>query len=98
MESGNVNEVINIFNKMYNISKDPKIKKDIAEIYWHKQNDLKKAYELYKKIEKYFINDIDFLWLMSDLYKDMADFYHQTLYMQKAIKLEIEKNPNLEEI
>ena len=64
-------EAINIYNQMYNFTRNPIYKKNIAEIYCLNLNDNDKALEVCNSIYDYAINNAQFCRLYAKIYVEI---------------------------
>lgn len=88
MAQGNYMEAINTYKQMYMLTKDNLYRIYIADIVLKGFNNPRKSLELYKQLEPYMGNDLNFLYGISDVYFVLNDYYNQVLYLSKALNIQ----------
>ena len=84
----NFEKAIEIYEKLYKLTKDLDFKKIITEIYFNEFNGIEKGLEYYKQCENEFADCARFYWIFSELYKNLGDYYSQVYCIQKAVEIE----------
>lgn len=82
-------EAIKIYNQMYNFTRNPIYKKNIAEIYCLNLGDYDKALETFNSIHTYAINNSQFCRLYAKIYAYKSDVENSVLYNKKADELDM---------
>ena len=75
---------------MFNFSRNPLYKQQIANIKYQIFNEIEESYLIYKELEEPMTNDKNFWWQFSDIYKAKNDIYNQVLCIKNALDLEEE--------
>ncbi|MBO5447434.1 hypothetical protein J6A34_08005 [bacterium] len=82
-------EAINIYNQMYNFTRNPIYKKNIAEIYCLNLNDNAKALEVCNSIYDYAINNAQFCRLYAKIYSFKSDVEKALSFNKMADELDM---------
>jgi tetratricopeptide (TPR) repeat protein len=89
MQDREYEQVISVYERMFNFTHDYEYCIFLADVYLKGLTNPQKSLEIYKKIEPYVSNNLNFLWGISDVYFILRDYYHQCIYLQKAIELQL---------
>lgn len=81
---------IRIYNQLFKFTHNYFFIIDIANLYVNNMNDIDTSIYLYKNTEPHLSDSYQFMWQFAQIYEKKQDFYNSLLYMQKALKLELQ--------
>lgn len=85
------NKAIETLEKLYDITKDYKFKKEVANIYAIYLSDISKAIKYYEGLGNELHTQAFYWWNLSQFHELKKDYFKQIFCMQKAIKIELNK-------
>ena len=88
LDNKNYSEVISIYEKMFEISKDYIYKLSIANIHYKCLNNLAKATEMYNELRPKLEHLPSFWWQNFEIQSNNSNIYEATYSVYKAIELE----------
>lgn len=94
LNAKNWDKAVELYEKMFDLTGDYMYKIEIANIWACCYQDVKKALEMYKSLEKYLSDNSQYWYQISDLYEYYNDSYMAVLCLQKGIKLDLKELEN----
>lgn len=84
-------QAIKKYEELFKLTNDYSYQKEIANIYAVCFENVKKAINIYKSLEKQFENDANYWFQLSSLYEYNNNYYREVLCIKKAIDIELKE-------
>ena len=93
-ELGDINSLISVYEKLFELTNNYLIKKEIAVLKLQYLNNVDESFTIFKEIEKYMENNVKYWFQFADIYDKKKDYFNQILCLQKAMNIEKERMKN----